>query len=150
MLLHIPATYITMFLDRDNVTPTAIASASALFKSTCAQSYDASRPRTSLIYRRSLQYAVLLFIVLHYSALYPSCVINTWIAYELTRNHINGEEKRRMKDGVVGGLKTGKLIRTLQRHVPQILHNNHYEAKESWKCPINENELSCLTWKRKY
>lgn len=98
MLLHILATYITMFLDRDNVTPVAIASASALFKSTCAQSYDASRPRASLVHRRSLQCAVLLFIVLHYSALYPSCVINTWIGYELTRHHINGEEKRRVKE----------------------------------------------------
>jgi len=32
--LHIHATYITTFLDRDNVTPGAIASAGALFKST--------------------------------------------------------------------------------------------------------------------
>lgn len=68
MLLHILATYIATFLDRDNVMPVAIASASALFKSTCALSYDASRPRASLIHRRSLQCAVLLFIVLYYGA----------------------------------------------------------------------------------
>lgn len=51
--------YITTFLERDNVTPTAIASASALFKSTCAQSYDAARPRApspppAPVHRRSL------------------------------------------------------------------------------------------------
>lgn len=142
MLLHIPATYITTFLDRDNVTPVAIASASALFKTTCAQSYDASRPRASLIYRRSLQYAVLLFIVLHYSALYPSCVINTRIAYELTRYHINGKEKRRVKDGVIGGLKTEKLIRILQRHIQRTLHNA--TRQKSCENLMDENELSCL------
>lgn len=110
MSLHIRAVYITTFLDRDNVTPAAIASASALFKSTCAQSYDASRGLGRPRYTAALYNAAYYYLLYYITArLYPLCVINTRIG-ELTRRHISAE-KRREKDGVIGGLKTGKLIR---------------------------------------
>lgn len=106
--------YITPFLDHDNVTPTAIASASALFKSTCAHTKlryiprprarhhplpPSPQPSFSLQYTRSsLQCAVLLFIVLHYGAraraLYPLCVINTRSG-ELTRDTATERRERR-------------------------------------------------------
>lgn len=97
---HIRAQRDITFLDRDNVTPAAIASASALFKSICAQSYDVSRPRAS----PALYNAACYYLLYYITALYPLCVINTRIG-ELTHRHIRGE-KRREKDGVIDELKT--------------------------------------------
>lgn len=78
--------FITLCLDRDNATLAAYRIGECIIqKYLRAQSRryiprPIGRPRAARICippRRSLQCAVLLFIVLHYGTLYPSCVINT-------------------------------------------------------------------------